>query len=244
MAAGRLRGISKAALLALIAASACLPLNGIPPARGNPSLPRLDVYAPPLRDGDIVLRRGLDMMSRLVLTQGDAARFSHVGLIVVQQGVPQVLHAMPQEGDRRGGVILEPLAAFMSPSDAAEVAIYRSTGLTDTQRAAVKQAALTQRGLPFDERFELSNTEKVYCTGLVLRAYAAAGLALADARAWIEVPFLPEPVVPPDHLRRYPALPLTLIASSSPYVPWRRVSNQSSASRPAARPLAKQAVNR
>lgn len=200
-------------MAALIGAAVCLPINGASMARGSASLSPLTAHAPQLRDGDIVLRRGLDMMSRLVLTQGDAARFSHVGLIVLQRNVPYVIHAMPAEGKQRGGAILEPFATFASPSEAAEVAVYRTTGLSDSQRRAIRQSAFAQLGLPFDDRFQLSNTKKVYCTALVLRAYADAGLKLVDARAKIQVPLLSEPVVPPDHIRRFPALPLSLIAS-------------------------------
>lgn len=214
MAAGRLR--RKAVVIVLVSTTACLPLNGASTVHGHGALAWSALHAPLLRDGDIVLRRGLDVMSRLVLTQGDAAQFSHVGLVVLQRNVPYVIHAMPAENGRPGGAVLEPFAQFVSPSEAADVAIYRRADLTETQGAAVRQTAFAQLGLPFDERFQLSNTKKVYCTGLVLRAYAAAGLALVDARANIEVPLLPELVVPPDHIRRYPTLPLNLIASFSP----------------------------
>lgn len=156
------------------------------------------------------------MMSRLVLTQGESARFSHVGVIVVQHDLPYVIHAMPAEGQARGGAILEPLTKFVSSAEAAEVAIYRSADLNGAQRAAIRQAAFAQLGLPFDERFELSNKNKVYCTGLVVRAYAGAGLELVGAGAKIEVPLLAEPVIPPDHLRRFAALPLRLLASFAP----------------------------
>jgi hypothetical protein len=174
----------------------------------------LAVIAPLLRDGDIVLRRGLDMVSRLVLTQGEAARFSHVGLVVLQHNLPYVIHAMPQEGSTAGGAILEPFTKFVSPSEAAEIAIYRRVELSEAQRSAIRQSAFSQLGLPFDERFELSNTKKVYCTGLVLRAYASAGLELVDARAKVQVPLLSELVIPPDHIRRFAVMPLRLIASS------------------------------
>jgi hypothetical protein len=175
---------------------------------------KLSINASQLRDGDIVLRRGLDMMSRLVMTQGDAARFSHVGVIVIQHNTPYVIHAMPAEGERRGGAILEPLATFMSPSEAAEVAIYRDAALTGTQRGMIRRSAFAQLGLPFDERFALSDTRKVYCTALVVRAYAGAGITLVEERAKIDVPLLPEQVIPPDHVRRFPAIPLSLIAVS------------------------------
>lgn len=203
-------------MVAVIGASAGLPVNSASMVRDNILVPKPDAFAPQLRDGDIVLRRGLDMMSRLVMTQGDAARFSHVGLIVVRHDTPYVIHAMPAEGERPGGAILEPLATFMSAAEAADVAIYRDTALSAAQRRAIRESAFAQLGLPFDERFQLSNTKKVYCTALVVRAYADAGIRLVDERATIQVPLLPERVVPPDHIRRFPAVPLSLIASFSP----------------------------
>jgi uncharacterized protein YycO len=215
MATGKSRQISKAVAVALIAMSACLPVNGVPAVSGRGALPRLALDVPALRDGDIVLRRGLDMMSRLVLTQGDAARFSHVGLIVMRRDIPYVIHAMPEEGGHRGGAVLESFRSFIAPSEASEVAVYRRIGLSKAQRAAIKQSAFSQLGLPFDDRFQLSDTQKVYCTELVMRAYADAGLVLVDARAKIQVPLLPEAVVPPDHLRRFPAVPLRVILSAS-----------------------------
>lgn len=173
-------------------------------------------FAAPLQDGDIIFRRGLDMMSRLVMTQGDAVRFSHVGVVVMRHNKPYVIHAMPAEGERAGGAILEPLATFMSASQAADVAVYRDTALNAPQRGAIRQSAFAQLGLPFDERFQLSDTKKVYCSALVLRAYTDAGIKLVDERAKIQVPLLSEHVVPPDHIRRFPAVTLSLVASSPP----------------------------
>ena len=69
--------------------------------------------------------------------------------------------------------------------------------------------------MQFDDRFEISNTEKVYCSGLVIRAYASAGLALVGASAAVDVPLLPELVIPPDHLRRFASVPLRLVVASA-----------------------------
>src|SRR5262249_7871081 len=79
-------------------------------------------------DGDLVFRRGRDLMSRLVLSQTDVARFSHVGLIAIKDGVLFVVHAIPRDGASAGGVLWEPLTEFASIANAAEVGIYRANG--------------------------------------------------------------------------------------------------------------------
>lgn len=151
------------------------------------------------------------MMSRLVLSQGVAPQFSHVGVVVLERGRAIVVHAMPQEGERSGGVVAEALAQFASPAEAAEVAVYRVAGLHDAQRRLIRDSALAEVGEPFDDRFRLSDTRKAYCTAVVLRAFRHAGVQLVDSRAQVVVPLLPEPVIPPDHLRRFALEHLQLI---------------------------------
>lgn len=215
MVTGRLQRISRAFVAALISATVCLPTNSAQIPVAEAPLLGYAVPMPQLRDGDIILRRGLDLMSRLVLTQGDAARFSHVGLVVLQNDVPYVIHAMPADGDQPGGAIQETLTKFTATSEAAEFAVYRHVDLTGRQRRQISRSAFAQLGMQFDDRFEISNTEKVYCSGLVIRAYASAGLALVGESAAVDVPLLPELVIPPDHLRRFASVPLRLVVASA-----------------------------
>ena len=37
-----------------------------------------------LKDGDLIFRTGRDLMARVVLAQGDEARYSHVGIVTMQ----------------------------------------------------------------------------------------------------------------------------------------------------------------
>jgi hypothetical protein len=157
-----------------------------------------------LSDGDLFFRTGRDLMSRLVLSQGQTPRFSHVGLTVKIGPEVFVIHAVPRDGHSNGGVLLEPLARFASVANAADVGVYRIRGITNDARARIREYVLRQVGKPFDDAFSLSDDRRMYCTELVLKALAAGGIDLAATVPYIRVMLLTEPVVPPDSLRLSP----------------------------------------
>lgn len=159
-------------------------------------------------DGDLVFRTGRDMMSRLVLSQGDSPRFSHVGVILREPDGVVVIHALPAGETSPGGVIVEPLGSFASPDNASDIAFYRPRSLTAASRKKVREFLLQQVGKPFDGEFLLSNDSKMYCTELAIRSFAEVGIDIGASLSPVEVMLLAEPVVPPDLLRRSPQLDL------------------------------------
>lgn len=155
-----------------------------------------------LADGDLVFRTGRDMVARLVLSQGESPRFSHVGIIVKQDGKPFVVHALPKGDTARDGVRMEPLSLFASNENAADIGYYRVSGMDAMARQVVRSYALQQIGKPFDDAFKFSDDTHYYCTELVLKALTAGGMDLSGSVLNIHVFMLAEPVFPPDHLRR------------------------------------------
>jgi hypothetical protein len=155
-----------------------------------------------LADGDLVFRTGRDMVARLVLSQGESPRFSHVGVIVKQDGKPFVVHALPKGDTARDGVRIEPLSLFASNENTADIGYYRIKGIDTMVRQEIRSYALHQIGKPFDDVFKFSDDTQFYCTELVLKALAAGGLDLSESILNIHVFMLAEPVFPPDHLRR------------------------------------------
>jgi hypothetical protein len=208
MASGRSRRVSRPVAVASVLVVALvgdtggglLP-TGLVPATSARWQEGLD-----LADGDLVFRTGRELMSRLILSQGDTPRFSHVGLIVRIGGSAFVVHAVPPEGTAVSGVVLEPLARFASSSVARDFGAYRISGVTAAARARMRDYALRQIGKPFDDAFALSDDRRMYCTELVLKAIAAGGVEIAPTVPSIRVMLLAEPVVPPDHLRRSPLI--------------------------------------
>jgi hypothetical protein len=130
--------------------------------------------------GDLIFRRGRSLVSRVVLAVDGGGEYSHVGLISVTGGRVWVLHATPPEEPRRkGGVVAEPLAAFLSPGEATAAALYRPR---DPGAAAAAERAAwgyARAHVPFDSAFDLSTPNELYCTEMVWRAYREAGIDLA-----------------------------------------------------------------
>lgn len=182
-------------------------------ATANPySQQHLTFNADNLRDGDIVFRRGRDLMSQAVLSQGNSTHYSHVGLLLKSQDGLWVIHAFPQEGTHPSGVLKERLEDFSVADNAAEIAVYRVNALSEEERQHIRRYALNQLGKPFDGGFRMQGDARFYCTKLVIFAYQAAGITLVDHRAEIQVAMLEDPVIPPDHLRQFALISLSHIA--------------------------------
>ncbi len=126
----------------------------------------------PLRAGDVVLRQGTGIWSRLFARVNPRdRRFSHVGIVVQDGSHWRVVHAEADNLGRHGRVRLDDWNEFTS--HVPRLAVLR----LDDADAAVKaaQAALDMytAALPFDFNFDLSRLEAVYCSELVWRALGA-----------------------------------------------------------------------
>lgn len=165
----------------------------------NPALFTLDEKQ--LFNGDLIFRKGRDLASSLVLTQGDSGQFSHVGVIVKQQGIVSVIHSVPEGPEVISGVQTDPLSDFISFDNASDIAVYRMKIIDNKTREKILEYLLQQIGKPFDDDFLLSTDKKIYCTELVIKAFSFAGTTLVTKQALIEIIMLDEAVLPPDHLR-------------------------------------------
>lgn len=177
-----------------------------------PSLPAAGV----LQDGDIVLRRGRDALASAVLALDPESGFSHVGMIVMdEQGLPGVIHAMPSEGKDPAGVIQQSLPAFAAPEVAADLAFLRLDGLTHDQQQRMRAYLLSQLGKPFDPRFALSSDDAIYCTELVIKALQLAGRHIELELPGLAFPTLTEPVFAPGSMRQLAGIGLVGVSADS-----------------------------
>jgi cell wall-associated NlpC family hydrolase len=79
-----------------------------------------------LASGDVIFRRGRDVVSRLVLTADGHSDFSHVGVIVRDGWQVNVAHAIPAEAmNELDAVKMETLESFLSTGKATVAAVYR-----------------------------------------------------------------------------------------------------------------------
>jgi uncharacterized protein YycO len=158
-----------------------------------------------LRDGDLIFRRGSDLIATAVMVGTGGSRFSHVGMIVVEEGRPTVVHALPGD-DGIDGVRRESLAHFLDPRRTKDAAIVRLPELDAPARRRARAYLLSHLGTPFDARFRFSDDRAHYCTELVLKALHAAGRDLLPALVPVTVVTVDEPAYAPDALHGVPGL--------------------------------------
>ena len=153
----------------------------IPPIVMTPSMKQWDAWGKQvLRDGDIVFRRadarvlfGRFPFSRFIANVTNS-RFSHTGIIAVEQGQPVVYDTT------KAGVRRQPFAVWMLDNVGAFGVKRVRPGLQDRALKAVACCRdMYQRQVPFDYDLNLDDAA-LYCVEMTEKAYRAAGLKLSD----------------------------------------------------------------
>lgn len=140
-----------------------------------------------IHSGDLIFRRGRELVSRMVLAVDASGDYSHVGLAWVHDGQVSVIHALPRDETGKNGVLVEPIEVFASNANASAIGVYRGNETLEMMQK-VAEYALTYKGRPFDDNFDLEHQESLYCTELAWVAYNAFGLKLVDAFDYLRLP--------------------------------------------------------
>lgn len=136
-----------------------------------------------IRSGDVVFIRGKSIRSAVVrLLEGSSRAYSHVGLVVLENGRPFIIHADPAPDVTSDRVVKEPWDVVISPKRITAATILRVADPSAADRLGIQASTVAQQfwrdALPFDHEFDLTTPQKLYCTELVWRAYMAAGIDL------------------------------------------------------------------
>lgn len=122
--------------------------------------------------GDLVFRRDNGVWSWLFINASRREkRFSHVGIVVEGGKGARIAHADAHELTGVGCVRVQRWSEFFSES--LDGAIYRYRGSVET-RNQIAQEAVNRVGVPFDTGFDMSDTNKLYCTEFVRESVNAA----------------------------------------------------------------------
>lgn len=127
-----------------------------------------------LQDGDLVMRSGRGVVSKLFRKMSlKDARFTHAGLVKSKNGKMYVVHCL-QDGNP-GGLIEEPVGVFTAMTNCEAYAIYHYN-LDSVQRSKLVAAMNNDliKGIPFNDNFELNNGSSKYCTEWVFDRITAA----------------------------------------------------------------------
>lgn len=106
-----------------------------------------------IKDGDIVLRKGTGFTSHAVAFADKSSDYSHCGIVMIKDGKPMVIHAVPDEPDFDGDkdrVKMEPLEEFFFSIRASKGRIMRFEDADIAYKSACSAEELFRRGILFD----------------------------------------------------------------------------------------------
>ena len=125
-----------------------------------------------LKTGDLIVRHGKGFVSDAFryFSRKDK-RYSHAGIISIQNGRAYVYHAIGGEENTSNNLRKETLNEFCNPEKINSYAVY-TYHLCDSQRKqldSIMRNYYTQ-GLQFDTHFDLKTENAMYCSELVYKA--------------------------------------------------------------------------
>jgi len=153
----------------------------------------------------LVFRLGGGLTSRAITTYDRGGRYSHVGQVVDSAGQPMVIHAVPDEHDSPSDsdrVKMDRAEHFFSSQYTSIGEVCRTVDTAVAHRAALAALAVYRRHTLFDHDYDDADTAKMYCTELIVHAYAHAGLPLVGAeRHEVRLPMLSADCIFPSDIR-------------------------------------------
>lgn len=140
-----------------------------------------------LRQGDLVFRMGYGLESRAVVAADRGAMYSHVGLLVRDEGGWRVLHAVPGESEDTGGEEVlkkDSLALYLRPDRACALCVLRYDTSADALAEVCRQGLrLYAKRIPFDHAYDMADSSRLYCTEFVTNVFRAIGVDLPEGRS-------------------------------------------------------------
>jgi len=137
----------------------------------------LNIY----QNGDIVFRLGDSSVSNLVMIADEQSEYSHVGIIVVENGTPMVIHACPPDLNvisRDNKLKMDSINVFFSINNAVNGALYRYKDCSIAASAANEAKRLYSDGVMFDYNFDINDTTELYCTEFIEYVYEKSGVSI------------------------------------------------------------------
>lgn len=125
-----------------------------------------------VENGDLVFRRDNGVWSKIFINASTRERrFSHAGIVTITNGCIKIIHADANERTGIGCVRSEGWSGFFSESS--DGAVFRYNG-DDAIRNRIADEAKKRLNVPFDTGFDMTQTNKLYCSELVRESVNAA----------------------------------------------------------------------
>lgn len=132
-------------------------------------LPEVD-----LQVGDVVLRCGSGLTSKVVLMADKGGEYSHVGIVVDSCGRKMIVHAVPGEHENCNDVDrvkMDVPEKFFSSFRTCNGRVMRYANAESAKQAACEAYRLYQKRVRFDHDYNLLDTTQMYCSELVEYVY-------------------------------------------------------------------------
>jgi hypothetical protein len=131
-----------------------------------------------LRNGDLVLRRGRSVESYAVYLLDKNRDYSHIGIVYIEDNIPYIIHVIP---DKPAIVRKDSPEEFLSAHNASLYKIIRAD-FTAQKLAEVAETAnaFYAQKLTFDNNYDLSTDNSLYCTELVLKAFGRCNIRFPE----------------------------------------------------------------
>ena len=144
------------------------------------------------QNGDIVFRLGDSSISNLVMIADEQSEYSHVGIIVVENGMPMVVHACPPDLNvisSNNKLKMDSINVFFSFNNAVKGALYRFKDNNIATCAANEAKRLYNDGVVFDYNFDINDTTELYCTEFIEYVYEKSGVSIiGDKHHCVDIP--------------------------------------------------------
>jgi len=144
---------------------------------GNSSVIAGENTLPSFHNGDIILRKGSNLVSDLIAGNfQDCEDMSHCGIILVDPSGSFVVHTISGAISAQDGIRKEPIDSFIQNADNHKVIVLRSNSITDAALIRSECERLLRQKIGFDHEFDADDHSTVYCSELVRDVYQATGM--------------------------------------------------------------------
>ena len=160
---------------------------------------RLNNYI--LQDGDIVLRKGNSIESETVSLVDGNSKYSHIGIIALQDNIPYVIHIVPDSLNSTVDYCLyQELTTFFAPKNARFGCVLRinETKKHYASKASKNAMKFYNKRIIFDKKYNMKSDSEMYCTELVWKAYHIDSLDIIEGNySASPIPFLTKKIILP-----------------------------------------------
>ena len=126
-----------------------------------------------LQTGDLVFCVGHSAKSAAVrFLSSDRSTFSHVGFVVKTSDSTGLMCHMSADDKC---ITQESLESYITKSNVTRLAFYRLSSYVDAKRLDALLDSMLSRKVVFDEDFNFSSEDKIYCTELIVKVLRKAG---------------------------------------------------------------------